>query len=102
MINMKTITRKQLLDELDIRTLPDGRKRIFSVKFVTAEGKIVFFPQAYACGAGRMSNKQFRLRGIQPCDCQGNPELHVYPVRIDNFVSYNGRRIVFIKQTGEE
>ena len=43
---METIRRNQVLDELDIRTLPDGRKRIFSIKFVTAEGKLVFFPQA--------------------------------------------------------
>lgn len=98
---MKTITRNQLLDELDIRTLPDGRKRIFSVKFVTKEGKLIFIPQAYACGAGRMDNKQHRLRGIQPCDCKGNPELHVYPVRIDNFISYNGKRVVFTKREGE-
>ena len=32
---METIRRNQVLDELDIRTLPDGRKRIFSIKFVT-------------------------------------------------------------------
>ena len=60
-----------MLDDLDIRTLPDGRKRIFSIKFVTKEGKLRFVPQAYACGAGKMNNKQYRLRGIQPCDCKG-------------------------------
>ena len=38
---METITRQQMLDELDIRTRPDGRKRIFSIKFVTADGKLV-------------------------------------------------------------
>lgn len=94
---METIRRNQVLDELDIRMLPDGRKRIFSIKFVTAEGKLVFFPQAYACGAGRMNNKQYRVRGIQPCDCKGNPELHVYPVRIDNIIAYNGKRVVFVE-----
>ncbi len=91
----KTITRQQMLDELDIRQLPDGRKRIFSVKFVTAEGKLRFFPQAYACGAGKMNNKVYRLRGIQPCDCQGVPEkgMHVYPVRINNIIMYNGKKV---------
>ncbi|MBQ8223986.1 MAG: hypothetical protein IJZ86_01285 [Bacteroides sp.] len=95
---METIRRNQVLDELDIRTLPDGRKRIFSIKFVTKEGKLVFFPQAYACGAGKMNHKQYRLRGIQPCDCQGNPELHVYPMCIDSIIGYNGKRVVFIKE----
>ncbi len=85
-----------MLDELDIRTRPDGRKRVFSIKFVTSEGKLVFFPQAYACGAGRMNNKLYRVRGIQACDCEGNPErgIHVYPVRIYNIIKYNGMTVV--------
>jgi hypothetical protein len=99
---MDTITRNQMLNELDIRTLPDGRKRIFSIKFVTKEGKLVFVPQAYACGAGRMNHKRYRVRGIQPCDCQGNPEMHVYPVCIDHIVAYNGRRVVFIPNEEEK
>lgn len=92
----KTIYRSQMLNELDIRTRPDGRNRVFSIKFVTAEGKLVFFPQAYACGAGRMNNKLYRVRGIQACDCEGNPErgIHVYPVRIYNIIQYNGHRVV--------
>lgn len=94
---METIRRNQVLDELDIRTLPDGRKRIFSIKFVTKEGKLIFLPQAYACGAGKMNNKQFRMRGIQPCDCKGNPEYHPYPVCIDNILQYNGKKVVFIQ-----
>lgn len=92
---METILRNDMLQELDIRTSPDGRKRIFSIKFVTAEGKLVFFPQAYACGAGRMNNKAYRVRGIQPCDCKGNPELHVYPVNINSIIAYNGKQVVF-------
>lgn len=94
-MNEPYIKRNQMLDELDVRTNPDGSKRIFSIKFVTAEGKLVFVPQAYACGAGKMDNKRYRLRGIQPCDCKGNPELHVFPVRIDNITFYNAKRVIF-------
>lgn len=101
LINMKTIRRSLVLDELDIRTNPDGTKRIFSIKFVTAKGKLIFVPQAFACGAGKMNNKQYRVRGIQPCDCSGNPESHVYPVRIDNIISYNAKRVVFIDNREE-
>ena len=61
------IYRSRVLDEMDVRTFPDGRKRIFSIKFVTKEGRLVYFPQAYACGAGRMNNKVFRVRGVQAC-----------------------------------
>jgi hypothetical protein len=99
---MKTIKRSLVLDELDIRTNPDGTKRIFSIKFVTAKGKLIFVPQAYACGAGKMNNQQCRLRGIQPCDCSGNPESHVYPVRINNFISFNAQRVVFIDNQEEQ
>jgi hypothetical protein len=92
---VKPIYRRQVLDEMDVRTLPDGRKRIFSIKFVTAEGKLIYFPQAYACGAGRMNNKVFRVRGVQACDCLGNPEkgIHVYPVKIYNIIQYNGHPV---------
>ena len=91
---MKTIKRKTMLNELDIRTNPNGSRRIFSIKFVTKAGKLIFVPQAFACGAGKMDNKQFRVRGIQPCDCKGNPESHVYPVRIFNIIQYNSMRVV--------
>ena len=83
-----------MLNELDIRTNPNGSRRIFSIKFVTKEGKLIFVPQAYACGAGKMNNKQYRVRGIQPCDCKGNPESHVYPVGIFNIIQYNSMRVV--------
>lgn len=91
---MQTIKRHTMLNELDIRTHPNGMRRIFSIKFVTKAGKLIFVPQAYACGAGKMDNKAFRVRGIQPCDCKGNPESHVYPVRIFNIISYNSKRVV--------
>ncbi len=82
-----------MLADMDIRTNPDGKKRIFSVKFATSEGKLYFIPQAYACGAGKMNMKEYRLRGIQPCDCKANPEGHVYPVSIDNILEYNHMKV---------
>lgn len=89
------ITRRQMLDEMDVRFRPDGTRRIFSIKFVTAEGRLVFFPQAYACGAGRMNNKVYRVRGVQACTCKGEPEpgIHVFPVRIYNIIQYNGHPV---------
>ncbi len=86
------ITRTEVLAEMDIREKPDGTKRFFSMKFVGFKnGKIYFIPKAYACGAGKMNMKQMRKRGIQPCDCNGNPEGHIYPVDIDLILEYNGQ-----------
>ena len=50
---METIRRNLALADMDIRTDERGRRRIFSIKFVSKEGKVYFMPQAYACGAGR-------------------------------------------------
>ena len=83
-----------MLADMDIRTNPDGKRRIFSIKFTTAEGKLYFIPQAYTCGAGKMNMKEYRLRGIQPCDCKANPEGHVYPVNIDNILEYNNMKVI--------
>jgi len=88
------ITRKQMLEMLDIRRTPEGRPIVYSAKFVEASGKLRFFPQCIVCGAGRMNMKQQRVRGLQPCDCKGQPEGHVYPVRIDNILEFNGHKVV--------
>lgn len=88
------ITRQQMLQMLDIRQTPEGRPIVYSAKFVEASGKLRFFPQCIVCGAGRMNIKQQRVRGLQPCDCKGNPEGHVYPVRIDNILEFNGHKVV--------
>lgn len=90
---MDKITRQEVLDDLDIRTKPDGRKRIFSMKFIDKSGKIRFVPQAFSCGAGRMNMKLFRVRGIHPCDCKGNPEGHIVPVEIYSIIQYNGKEV---------
>ena len=47
----KTMYASTMLADLDIRTDRFGRKRIFSVKVMTLDGKLRFVPQAYAAGA---------------------------------------------------
>lgn len=94
---MDTITFFEMLQLIDVRSHPDGRPMIYSVKFVQKDGKLRFFPQAIICGAGRMNNKAYRVRGFQPCDCKGFPEGHVYPVNIDKILEFCGRRVVYTK-----
>ena len=95
---MQKISRNTMIRDLDIRYLPGSRRRIFSIKFVTIDGRLKFIPMAYACGAGKMNMKANRMRGICPGDAQGNAEDHVYPVRIDNIIWYNGMPVVFTKE----
>lgn len=88
------MTRREMLADMDIRTLPDGQRRVVSVKYIDKTGKLRFFPQATVGGAGRMNNQQWRVRGFTPCDCKGNAEDHVHPVGIYNIIMYNGRKII--------
>ena len=89
----KYMTARRMIDELDIRTLPDGKKRIISIKFCTLEGRLHDFPQVYVTGIHGQNLKQMRYRGIQPCDCKGNPEEHVFPVKITNILELDGHVI---------
>lgn len=63
---METIRRNLALADMDIRTDERGRRRIFSIKFVSKEGKVYFMPQAYACGAGRMNMKDTSSGACSP------------------------------------
>lgn len=91
---MNTIKRNLMLKLLSVRETPDGKPHIFSVKFCDKEGKIRFFPTAISCGAGKMNNYVNRMRGVQPCCAQGNPEGHPYPVSIDRFLEFNNMKVV--------
>ena len=89
----KPMTATQMIDELDIRTTPDGKKRIFSMKFCTQEGKLYYFPQVYITGVNCQDMKKMRYRGVQPCCASGNPEGHLFPVKITNIIELNGHPI---------
>ena len=82
---MKNIKRNLMLKMLSIRELPNGKPHIFSIKFVERSGKLRFLPQAISCGAGRMNIYENRMRSVQSCCSSGNPEGHVYQVKIDRF-----------------
>ncbi|HRZ97715.1 MAG TPA: hypothetical protein P5084_09165 [Paludibacter sp.] len=87
------IRRNVMLQEMDIRRLPNGNRILFSVKFVSNSGNLHFFPLAFSCGLP-WNVKKSRMRGIQPCDKLGNPIDHVYPVGIDNFLMYNQMHVI--------
>lgn len=91
---MKTIKRNLALLEMSIRELPDGKKNIFSIKFCDKKGILRFFPYAISSGAGRMDNKEHRVRGVRPCSPSGIPQGHVYPVGIDRIQAFNQMKVI--------
>ena len=90
---MNEIPAQVMLDDMDVRYDRYGKRRYFSIKFVSLKGKVYYVPKAFAQGAGKMDNKTYRMRGIQPCCESGNPEGHAYAVRITNILEYNGHPV---------
>jgi hypothetical protein len=89
----ETIRRNLVLKELDIKELPGGKARIFSIRFIKVNGESVFFPKAVAAGL-KANMKDNRLRAVIPVDDKANGLSHIYPIRIDNIVEFNGWRAV--------
>lgn len=92
---MEKIYFREMVDELDIRRRPNGTPYIRSVKYVDRSGKLRFLPQCFVCGAGRMNNKLYRMRGLQPCDCKGNPEGHIHAVRVRSIVWFDKKEVEY-------
>ena len=93
MSEVKEIPARVMLDDMDVRYDRYGKRRLFSIKFVSKSGKVYFIPTAYAQGAGKMNNKEYRMRGIQPCCDSGNAEGHAYAVKITSILEYNGHPV---------
>lgn len=87
------IRRNLMLKMMDIRWLEFDKRNIISIKFVDNSGKLRYIPQAYVCGLPWNVAKN-RQRGIQPCDCKGNKEGHVYPVGIDYIIEFNHMTVI--------
>lgn len=83
-----------MLKEMDIRWLPNGKRNIFSVKFIEyGTGKLRYFHRVYACGL-RWNMRLNNLRAVQPCNANGDAIDHVHPVRIDLFIMYNNLEVI--------
>ena len=87
------IRRNLMLREYDIKETPQGKQTVFSIKFIKADGQIVFIPRAVACGLTANMNKN-RLRGVVPIDMQGDKIGHPTPVNIDAIIEWNGMQVI--------
>ncbi len=89
----KTIRRRTVLQEIDIKTTPDGKQVVFSIQFDKKNGERVYFPRAVSCGLN-MDMKENRTRGIIPVDENGNRTGHPTPVGIDRIIRFNGMEVL--------
>jgi len=87
------IRRADVLREYDIKETPSGKQVVFSIKFVKKSGELVFLPRAVATGLP-WNVAENRQRGVIPVDAKGDKIGHIYPVRIDNIIEWNGNRVM--------
>ena len=87
------IKRVDMLREFDVKETSLGKQVVFSICFITAKGDRVFLPRAVATGVNCDLMTAHRLRGVVAVDASGNKIGHIYPVRIDNFVSWNSKKV---------
>lgn len=87
------IRRADVLREYDIKETLAGKQVVFSIKFVKKSGELVFLPRTVATGLP-WNVAENRQRGVIPVDAQGEKIGHIYPVRIDNIIEWNGNRVI--------
>ena len=88
----QTITRADVLSEMEVRETAGQRPRHFAIQFYKKNGELVTLTRARSCGL-RMNMTDNRTRGVQQVDDHGNAVGHIYPVRIDNIRTFNGLRV---------
>ncbi len=90
---MLKIRRADMLREYDIKSDPQGRQVTFSIRFIKINGESVFLPRAVATGLNWNVAKS-RMRGVRPVSSKLDPIGHIYPVRIDNIIEWNNKRVI--------
>ena len=84
--------RHEVLKEINYKEDGRGKPVVFSIKFRTKKGELIFIPKGIACGI-KGDMKANRLRGVQPVGDGGEYAGHPTPVSIDRIVEYNGKKV---------
>ncbi len=82
-----------MLREYDIKSDPKGKQIPFAIRFIKINGESVFLPRAIATGLN-WNVSESRMRGIRPVNSELDPIGHIYPIRIDNIIEWNGKRVI--------
>lgn len=80
--------RHEVLSAMDVKETPDGKPVVFSIKFRTKKGELIYIPKAISCGLN-MNMKENRMRGVMPADKSSHPT----PVSIDRIVEFNNEKV---------
>jgi len=86
------VSLSEVLGEMDEKTTPNGKKKVFSIKFVQKDGTVRFFNRAVNCGL-KINMKEQAMRGILPVDSNIKPIDHPHPVKIWSIIEFNGYEV---------
>lgn len=88
------IQRSDALREMNVKTLPDGSRNVFSLRFVTKSGESVYLPYCYQLGFSEQQRASgLRRRNVQPCTDDGTRLGNPVSVAIDLITEYNRMRV---------
>lgn len=89
---MNTIARLDMLRDISVKETSKG-KRLFSIKFVTKEGEVVYYPYAFDAPI-RSELQSKRYIGVMHSSSTGQAiSSHPTPVCIDNILEYNHQQV---------
>lgn len=90
---MKTISRLDMLREISTKETSSVERKLFSIKFVTKGGEVVYLPFAYDTPI-RPELQSKRFIGVMPSSSTGQSiSSHPTPVLIDNILEYNHQQV---------
>ncbi len=78
-----------VLSDWDESFLPNGKKKVFSIAFITKTGQFRFIKRAIKAGL-KINMKANDFKALQPVDDNNNEIDHVYPVWIHSILFYSG------------
>lgn len=83
----------EVLAEIDERMLPNGKRKVFSIKFCEKNGKLTYLPYCIAVGL-KFNMMATDMKAVQPTNADGEPlaNAHIYPVWIHSIWEFNGQK----------
>ena len=84
-----------VLSELDESILPNGKKKTFSIAFISKDGERIYMNRSVKTGLN-MNLKKNAMRGVLAVNMDGDimANAHPTPVWIWGIVEFNGRRVI--------
>jgi len=89
---MDTIKLQVVLADMEVKKLPDGKIKTFSIKYVLKNGELVFIRRAMKTGL-RFNMYSKMMKGVVAVDGDGNWIGHPTPVCIWKIIEYNGFKV---------